>query len=481
MKFNNQYYTTMKKTLFLLVLCALALGTRAQNNLVFENESVQGDAYANSGDTARVVIRCHESTPLTFYSRADGGSIEPFEVRKEGSYDLYDFRLPTDAADDELKLLARRVFVISAKDHNNLEIPLKLSSKQYMKIRVYDPDDNKLNSPYIRLRNEAYAEYKNLNYTKARQLFQQAALMSNADQRESKENLNLVDSVIYYREKADLAYNNAQFLEAYRNYARVAALNGDDNYAVTRRQECNNHYKSNCDIAYTKAEYLFNEKRYAEARDQYQIMMDEKCYENIPIYSSVEGRIQLIDEILKSKKNHSTVLTYEWAEDTPIGFHVGKYKDRKWGGFFQMDLNQDLLKALQSSTDPKEKFGKKPETDLSFGWTVKLIKPVWLFFGPGVTAKMYYGDFKENIYPGDDYSEDYLTNNIGKEKLQSLEEDLDKINFAFAVSPVIGLVVKYSYFAIRATYQYRFSLKDDKDLKDFLGKQRFSVGVGFAF
>ena len=96
----------MKKTLFLLVLCVLALGTRAQNNLAFEDESVQGDAYANSGDTARVVIRCHESMPLTFYSRADGGSIEPFEVRKEGSYDLYDFRLPTDAADDELKLMS---------------------------------------------------------------------------------------------------------------------------------------------------------------------------------------------------------------------------------------------------------------------------------------------------------------------------------------------------------------------------------------
>ena len=65
----------MKKTLLLLVLCALALGVNAQNTLSFEDESVQGDAYANSGDTARVVIRCHESMPLTFYSRADGGSV----------------------------------------------------------------------------------------------------------------------------------------------------------------------------------------------------------------------------------------------------------------------------------------------------------------------------------------------------------------------------------------------------------------------
>ena len=463
----------MKKTLFLLVLCALALGTSAQNNLVYEDESVQGDAYANSGDTARVVIRCHESMPLTFYSRADGGYVEPFEVRKEGSYDLYDFRLPTDAVDDELKLLARRVFIISAKNHNNLEMPLKLSPKEYVKMRVFDPDDNKLNSPYIRLRNEAYTEFKNLNYTKARQLFQQAALMSDADINESKINLNLVDSVIYYREKADMAYNNAQFLDAYRYYARVAALNSDDTYAVTRRQESNNHYKSNCDVAYTKAEYLFNEKRYAEAKTQYQIMMDERCYENIPIYSSVEGRIQLIDEILRSKKNHSTVLTYEWAKDTPYGLHVGKYKERKWGGFFQIDCNKQLLEAIRSNAT----FGDKPEVNLSFGWTVKLIKPVWLFFGPGATAKLYYGEFKKDTYPTKDYAAESI---VDRNNLEEMSDDyLDKINAAFAVSPVIGLVVKYSYFAIRGTYQYRFSVK--KELEDYLVKNRFSVGIGFAF
>lgn len=461
----------MKKTLLLLVLSTLAIGTRAQNTLTYENESKQGDAYANAGDTARVVIRCHESMPLTFYSRADGGTVTPFEVRKEGSFDLYDFRLPTDAADDELKLLARRVFVVSAKDHNNLEIPLKLSSKQFVKIRVYDPDDNKLNSPYIRLRNEAFGEFKNLNYAKARQLFQQASQMSEADKEEAAANLNLVDSIIYYREKGETAYNNGQFLDAYHSYARVVALNSDDNYALNRRQESNNHYKSNCDIAYTKAEYLFNEKMYAEAKEQYQIMIDGKCNENLPIYASVEARIQVIDDILRSKKNHSTVITYEWAKDTPIGFHIGKYKEHKWGGFFQMDVNQDAFEAARSNAV----FGDKPEANMSFGWTVKTVKPVWLFFGPGVTGKMYYGEFQDDKYPTKNYSKNSV------EDQNNLVEggDLKKANVALAVSPVIGLVVKYSYFAVRATFQYRFSIK--KELEDYLGTTRFSVGAGFAF
>ena len=60
-----------------------------------------------------------------------------------------------------------------------------------------------------------------------------------------------------------------------------------------------------------------------------------------------------------------------------------------------------------------------------------------------------------------------------------IDKDDQKFNAAFAASPVIGLTIKYSFFAIRGTYQYRYSMK--KELEDFLGQHRFSVGVGFAF
>ena len=167
----------MRKTFLMLIMSMLSAGAMAQNNMTYEDESVIGDAYASSGDTARVIIRCHDSMPLTFSSRVDGGSVEPYRVTQEGSYNLYDFRFPTDAADDELRLLSRRVLVVFAKDHNNLEIKLPLVSKQCVKLRVWDPDDNKLNSPYIRFRNEAFEEYKNMNYQKARQLFVQSGSM----------------------------------------------------------------------------------------------------------------------------------------------------------------------------------------------------------------------------------------------------------------------------------------------------------------
>ena len=55
----------------------------------------------------------------------------------------------------------------------------------------------------------------------------------------------------------------------------------------------------------------------------------------------------------------------------------------------------------------------------------------------------------------------------------------EKANLAFAVSPVVGITAKYSYFAVRLTYQYRWSVQ--KDLQDFMGPSRVSVGVGVAF
>ena len=59
------------------------------------------------------------------------------------------------------------------------------------------------------------------------------------------------------------------------------------------------------------------------------------------------------------------------------------------------------------------------------------------------------------------------------------EEAWTKMNLGLAVSPVIGLTVKYSYFALRITYQYRWSIQ--KDLKDFIGDSRISIGAGVSF
>jgi hypothetical protein len=58
-------------------------------------------------------------------------------------------------------------------------------------------------------------------------------------------------------------------------------------------------------------------------------------------------------------------------------------------------------------------------------------------------------------------------------------EDGQKFNAAVSVNPEIGVCVKYSFFAARVGYSYRFALNNV--LKDFLGQHCFSLGIGFAF
>ena len=116
-----------------------------------------------------------------------------------------------------------------------------------------------------------------------------------------------------------------------------------------------------------------------------------------------------------------------------------------------------------------------PEASVSFGWTRKIVSPVWVFFGPGFTTKFYYGNYKplegeRTVWPGTDGNPNGTLDG---------EVDDKKVNVGWAISPVVGLCVKYSYFAIRFSYQYRFAM--ESNLKDFIGKQRFTIGVGLAY
>ena len=161
----------------------------------------------------------------------------------------------------------------------------------------------------------------------------------------------------------------------------------------------------------------------------------------------------------------------------PFGFHVGSYKMKKVGGFFEMNFNGKLFDVFRSSAS----YGDKPELNIAFGFTRKIASPVWIYFGPGFTFMSYFGNFKENTYPVKNvpYPSDKKEGLVEVIKDDKTVYDLDKTNFAFAVSPTIGIVVKYSYFALRLGYQYRFAFK--KELQDYIKANRFTIGVGVAF
>ena len=278
------------------------------------------------------------------------------------------------------------------------------------------------------------------------------------------------------------------YVTAGNYYSKILALNAYDNYASNRNTLCVQNYSEECTTYFTKAEFYYSEKEFDKAEELYQKIVDKDCVNK----SLALVRLNTIRSNQRAKKDHARVFSYEYRKDVPIGFSYGKYNMHKAGGFFQMDFNKYVFDAIRSDCRyGQEKF---PELNMSFGWTVKIANPVWIHFGPGFTGKMYFGKYLEKKYPKVGYGQadiQYVNvKEMGGEELVAQASQLDeapeeykdawtKANFAFAVSPVIGLTIKYSYFAIRGTYQYRWSI--EKDLQDFIGSSRFSVGVGIAF
>ena len=190
-------------------------------------------------------------------------------------------------------------------------------------------------------------------------------------------------------------------------------------------------------------------------------------------------RLNSIGNYLTAKEEHASVVTYEWMDGAPIGIHYGRYNQTKGGIYLHLNVNSKAFSALQSNSG--NAIPDHPEVNFGVGWTKHIVKsekvPVWVTFGPGVTMKGFYGRYDtidKNSHPDEH----------GYPTKEAIVEDIDKeegqkFNAGVSINPEIGICVKYSYFAARVGYSYRFAL--DSALKDFLGQHNFSIGIGFAF
>ena len=467
----------------ILFVCFILIGSlvHAQNILEVKNVSQPNDVYSSPNDEAAILVRCHQSIPLKFASSMDK-SAEPFRTELQGSDSVYYIAFPTGSR------YRGRQLTISSPSYDPVYLELDLQPKQLLSFKVSDPNALVDAGCYRTHRNKGVNEIKNSNYDEARNQFVVARECSDCDKKENETNIALVDSLIMFRKKGDAAFELLDYVTAGDYYSKIIALNAYDNYASNRNTLCAQNYMEECTTFFTKAEFYYTEKEYDKAKDLYQKVVDKDC-RNMSL--AIE-RLNSISSLQRAKKDHARVFTYEYRMDVPVGFSIGRYNMHKAGGFFQLDFNKNVFDAIRK--DCRYGQDKFPELNMSFGWTVKIANPVWIHFGPGATGKMYYGTYTEKKYPKKGYGIEeiqYLNmEKMGGEELVKSADKLDeapdkysdawtKANFAFAISPVLGLTVKYSYFAIRATYQYRWSI--EKDLQDFIGNSRFSFGVGVAF
>ena len=456
---NHKIPIIMKKALLLIATCCLTAASYAQGVLQVEDLSRPNDVYTSANDQAAVRIRCHHDIPLSFSSSMDK-SADPFSTNIEGSDSLYYIEFPTGSR------YRGRILTITAPGYNPVEIPLELEPKQLATFKITDPNSLVDAGCYRKHRNQGMLELKNMNYSEARNQFELAAECSDVDQAENQQNINLTDSLIKLRRDADQAFELLNYSEATVLYNKIVSLNAYDSYAAEQAIESNNRFSSECNVTFKQAESYFDDREYDKAKELYQKIIDRGCYAS----SMATDRISTINRYQTAKSSHATVLTYEWIDGAPIGFHIGRYNMHKVGGYFHMNVSGKIFDAMRSECV----MGDTPEAMIGFGWTLKVANPVWVHFGPGVGAKLYYGEYKEDMYPDKDGMPKTREDLVSPESTEQ-----DKVNAAMSINPEIGITVKYSYFALRLTYQYRFAMK--KDLEDLLGKNFLMLGIGFAF
>ena len=463
------------KILLALILLGAVSTVKAQGRLELKDVSQPNDIYSSFDNEGAVMIRCHQSISLTFSSTMDK-SAEPYKVEQDGSDNIYFIEFPTGSR------YRGRALTISARGYQPLRYDFELKPKQLITLHITDPDALVDAGCYREHRNKGVLELRNMNYQEARNQFLLASDCSDTDSTENNQNIAIVDSIIYHRQKAEEAFRLLDYLEAAKHYEEVVALNPYDTYAARRDEMSRKSFGEECETVFLQAENYFMEKEMNKALELYQRIVDKGCSKQ---YAATE-RINAIKSLLNAKKTHARVFGYEWSKDTPIGIHYGKYNMKRVGGFFMFSLNNKIFDALRN--DCKYGDEKFPEMNMAFGWTVKIASPVWVHFGPGFTGKLYYGQYNEKAYPKKGYGpEEYSLLNSSKmgddlslkEPPVKYEDEWRHKNLAFAVSPVVGITLKYSFFAVRATYQYRWAMK--KDLQDFIGKQAFSLGLGVAF
>jgi len=348
---------------------------------------------------------------------------------------------------------------VNVNGFSPLFLPLEnLRPNQWIRYNVYDPDSTIVDC-FHQLDREAMKLFQAANYEDAKGKYEELSKTCSDLKDEEKvyvdTKIKMIDTLSMWRNMANEYFTDTNYAKAMEYYGKIYAQNPADEQSHGRIFESQQKLSESCELDFTKAEDYFNDKDYVNATIWYEKVRSQSCFNS----TEAEKRLLTIKNIQENKKQCATVLTYEFAKDAPIGFSIGTYKDHKVSGYFTLRFNPDVFEAIRTSTDST----KRPELNISAGWTIPIVKPVWIFFGPGYTGV---GKFVTNNNTDNNASTNNLTFKINS-----------------AISPEIGLLGKIVLgkvgIALRYTFQYRFAL--EKDEQDYIGRIRNVFGIGICF
>lgn len=433
------------KKIFLILLMVFSVNLFAQRELGVEDRTKENAVFGGDGEKACVTITAPTNFRPLFVSQEN--IVKPSKIDTLNDIN-YHFVFDASVGRN------RRELTVNVKGFTPYVFKWYLNPKQQLNYSIFDPDSTVLDC-YYELNKEGLALFKNAMYNEAKKKYELSKecyrIPTNAD---VYEKIAVIDSILAWHEAAKMYEYAEDESAAIEYYLKIRAANPEDKRVVERISELNKMARTKCSLLFSRAERFYKEKDYDEAERLYEKVVSEQCYNS----SVANAKLQEIQEIRKKKNQLSRVLTYELMKNAPIGFSIGGYKEHKASGYFTLRLNSDVLEMSRSNYVA----GSKPELNISFGWTIKIVKPVWIFFGPGYTGICEYKYEEEDVN----------------------KEDDPTLKFHSAISPELGLLAKIKIspkigIALRYTFQYRFAF--EKEMENYIGKNRSVFGIGICF
>lgn len=433
----------MKRIFTSLFIIALSLTTFAQRPLTAVDRSQPNDTYLGQNKFACVTISAPKSLIPLFYE-GDEKKL-PEKTDSTGSDINYHLKF------EIVKGYERNKITLHANGFEPLTLNFWLNPNQQLKYYIFDADSTIVDC-YNQLTREGLSLFRSGLYKEAKRKFEAAKSCSNVPAENDIEvRLALIDSISKWKTLGEIAFNTSNMIEAIKWYQKAFTQNPDDKFIEKCLSQSMITQNGNCQVNFETAEKYFEERDYVNAELLYKKVIELQCV-------NAQYAIQKIREI-NNFKQLSHVLTFEAEKNVPIGLSTGRYNEHMPGGYFTLRVNEEAFEAIRSNLGADA----RPELNVSFGWTIKIVKPVWIFFGPGYTGVGKY---------------------LPDESSTSSTEGKLKLNINHAISPEIGLTCKIPLsrkigIAFRYTFQYRFAI--DKLEIDYIGEKRHVFGAGICF
>lgn len=456
----------MRKKMFFLAALLLMVTVAAfgQRSLEIKDVSSGMNVFSGKDTEAGIVISCPGNIELSFESSHDK-VVDVYNKEMKGEEMYYYLRFNTGRKYRGRKLTVR------TQDYAPLTIMAELEPKELKQFQLLDPDVEFVYGCYYEYRKRGTDFFQKGMYNEAREQYSIAKECSDCPVDANLDELIAnIDSISLFQKQAEEAAALLDYRSASDLYSKILVLNPSDTNASSKRSECMQMYGTDCKKYFDMAEVYKEDGEYQKALELYQKVVDANCT-NALLASEQAKRIRIL---LQNRKQRSHIFTYEYGGGTaPVGISYGSYKNRKVGHYFSLNLHQDIFYTMRNDYD---KCQKAEISVTPLGWTINPVRKYpygWIFWGVGYTGVLRYETPDGEIYkpgtfvePDDDADEEAWA-------------DEPKLKVYSAISPEIGVAAKIWYFAIRYTFQYRFSLS--KKYEDRISETRHSIGIGVCF